>query len=325
MGKATAKSKKPAPKAPAKKIANKPTKKPGAKVAVKEISKKIAAKPIAKPAVKQNTKVMAKEVAKKPVPKITAKVAPKISTTMPKKTVEVTKVVAKPVKVVKQPVVKEDKKKLAKAEKELKLKGKKSKSSDGFEDEVEVSSSRRNEDEDDDDLFSEKKNSKTKNLSNDRLKKEADLPTEKMFNLADYFLWSDVQASLENLNFFLPKDDACMERLCENIRTTGPYCRLHYIANWKLMQQKKEILKGGKLQTLIEDFVTKYPANFIQAILDDLDSDREFHRVLTELNISDTEFDAEEVAVAVEDEDDDTIDFESRSMDTFKPGGFEEE
>ena len=116
-----------------------------------------------------------------------------------------------------------------------------------------------------------------------------------------------------------------MERLCENIRTTGPYCRLHYIANWKLMQQKKEILKEGKLQTLIEDFVTKYPANFIQALLDDLDSDREFHRVLTELNISDTEFDVEEVAVAVEDEDNDTIDFESRSMDTFKPGGFEEE
>ncbi len=60
-------------------------------------------------------------------------------------------------------------------------------------------------------------------------------------------------------------------------------------------------------------------------IVDDLDSDREFHRVLTELNISDTEFDAEEVAAVVEDEDDDTIDFESRSMDTFKPGGFEGE
>ena len=224
-----------------------------------------------------------------------------------------------------------DKKKIQKEkhdkEKELKVKGKKGKASESFEEELELSGAKKSgeEDDEDDDLFSEKKNAKVKSVPSERLKKEEDLPTQKMFNLSDYFKWSEIQASLENLEFFLPKDDACMERLCENIRTTGPYCRLHYIANWKLMQQKKEILKEGKLQTLIEDFVTKYPANFIQALLDDLDSDREFHRVLTELNISDTEFDVEEVAVAVEDEDNDTIDFESRSMDTFKPGGFEEE
>lgn len=316
MPKASAKIKKSATKSSTKPAAKKTVvvkpaaKKVVAKPAPKPVAKKVAAKPAPKPAVKP----AAKKVVAKPVVKLT-----------PKKEVKPIKVVA--VKAAKPIIIKEDKKKIAKAAKELKLKGKKGKSSDNFEDELELGSTKKNDDEDeDDDLFSEKKNSKVKNItSGDRLKKEADLPTEKMFNLADYFLWSDVQASLETLNFFLPKDDACMERLCENIRTTGPYCRLHYIANWKLMQQKKEILKEGKLQTLIEDFVTKYPATFIQAIIDDLDSDREFHRVLTELNISDTEFDAEEVAVAVEDEDDDTIDFESRSMDTFKPGGFEEE
>lgn len=231
--------------------------------------------------------------------------------------------IAKPVAKVE---VKKDKKKLEKEAKEIKLKGKKGKSTDSFEDDIENDKPRSSgDDEEDDDLFSEKKSGKSKIAPGERLAKEADLPTQKMFNLADYFKWEEIQPKLETLEFFLPKDDACMQRLCENIRTSGPYCRLHYIANWKLMQQKKELLKEGKLQTLIEDFVTKYPASFIMTLLDDLDSDREFHRVLTELNISDTEFEIEEVAVAAEDEDDDTIDFESRSIDTFKPGGFDEE
>jgi hypothetical protein len=303
MAKAPAKAKKVVKPAPKKPTPKKPAPKPVAKKVTKPAPKKEA-----KPVLKKEVKPVA--VAKKPV--VVAKPAAKVA----------------PAKVI-APVV--DKKKLEKEkqakEKELKAKGKKGKEPETFEEELELSSSKRSdEDEDeDDDLFSEKKNSKNKAGLSERLKKEEDLPTQKMFNLSDYFQWKEIQASLENLDFFLPKDDACMQRLCENIRTTGPYCRLHYIANWKLMQQKKEILKEGKLQTLIEDFVTKYPANFIQAVLDDLDSDREFHRVLTELNISDTEFDVEEVAVAVEDEDDDTIDFESRSMDTFKPGGFEEE
>lgn len=220
-----------------------------------------------------------------------------------------------------------DKKLKGKEAKELKLKGKKGKIEETDEEEFGSSPKGRSEDDEDedDDLFTEKKSGKIKLGAGERLTKDADLETKKMFNLADYFKWSEIQQQLENLEFFLPKDDACMQRHCENIRTSGAYCRLHYIANWKLMQQKKELFKEGKLQTLIEDFVTKYPANFINAILNDLDSDREFHRVLTELNISDTEFEIEETAVASEDEADDTIDFESRSIDTFKPGGFEEE
>lgn len=317
MAKAPVKKQKKPVKA-ANKPASKPAAKPAGKIVNKVVSKKAAPK-LAKKVTPKKAPVAKKAVPKKVTPKVVAKKAAPVVV----KPVKVAKpVVVKPVK---QPVVKvakEDKKKVAK---ELKLKGKKGKAADSFEEELELGSAKTADEDEDDDLFSEKKNTKVKPVAGERLKKEADLPTEKMFNLEDYFQWKDVQQSLENLDFFLPKDDACMQRLCENIRTTGPYCRLHYIANWKLMQQKKEILKEGKLQTLIEDFVTKYPASFIQAVMDDLDSDREFHKVLTELNISDTEFDIEEVAVAVEDEDDDTIDFESRSMDTFKPGGFDEE
>lgn len=303
----------------AKKTAKPAQKKPVPKPAAKKVAPKAPAKVI--------TKAPQKKTAPAPKPVLKKAVVANIPV---KKTAPAAKPVTKVVVKAPAPAV-VDKKKLAKEKpikvKEVKVKGKKGKEEDSFEEELEESGSKKtaSDEDEEDDLFSEKKGGKSKSAQGERLKKEEDVVVEKMFNLADYFQWSEIQASLENLDFFLPKDDACMERLCENIRTSGPYCRLHYIANWKLMQQKKEILKEGKLQTLIEDFVTKYPANFILAVLDDLDSDREFHRVLTELNISDAEFDVEEVAVAVEDEDDDTIDFESRSMDTFKPGGFEEE
>ena len=296
--------KKKAPAKPAKKVVAKkaaPVKKATVKVA--KPAKKVVVK-VAKPIKKVVVKVA------KPIKKVVVKVA------KPAK-------VAKPVKPIKVPEVKKTEPKIkAKIEKELKVKGKKGKEEADFDEEVKP---RKSDDEDeDDDLFSEKKNAKNK--PTERIKKEEiDLTNQKVIILADYFKWSEIQPQLETLEFFLPKDDACMQRLCENIRTTGPYCRLHYIANWKLMQRKKEILKEGKLQALVEEFATKYAVNFINAILDDLDSDREFHKVLTELNISDAEFDLEEAAVVAEEEEEDTIDFESRNMDTFKPGGFEEE
>jgi hypothetical protein len=174
------------------------------------------------------------------------------------------------------------------------------------------------EEEDDDELFSEK-GSKTKT---ERLKKDLVVDaTAKLFDLKDFFSWKELEPKILNQELFLPKDDACLERGCDNIRTTDLYCRLHYIALWKTIQRKKEILKEGKLQEIIEEIVTKYPPQFIAALLDDMSDDREFNRVLSELNISDAELESEEAEVAATEEDEDSdLEFEARSMDSFKPG-----
>jgi len=293
-------------------------KKPVAKVAKAKPAKKVAPAKIAKKAApKPVKKVAPAKIAKKaaPVKKIAPiKAAPAAKIAKPPKAAKPAKVAAPAKKI----EVAKDKKVKIKEEKILKTKGKKGAALE--EDTPRKTSSS----DDDDDLFEDKKGGKAK-FSGERLKKDAepDAPVEKILNLSDFFQWSEIQAKLETLEYFLPKDDACMERLCENIRTSGPYCRLHYIAKWKLMQQKKEILKEGKLQALVEEFISKYPFTYVNALIDDLDSDREFNRVLTELNISDTEFEVEEVA-AVEDEAGDDFDLESRGIDTFKPG-FEEE
>ena len=69
--------------------------------------------------------------------------------------------------------------------------------------------------------------------------------------------------------------------------------------------------------------MSKYPAQYIQMLIDDLSDDREFNKVLAELNISDTELEIEEIEDVVDEEADD-MDFEPRSIDSFK-AGYEEE
>ena len=112
-----------------------------------------------------------------------------------------------------------------------------------------------------------------------------------------------------------PKNDECIEKGCDNIRTTQSYCRLHYIRNQKTIQKKREILKEGNLQEYIEELISKYPPKYIEALLSDLSDDKEFYKILNELNIT-SEFDFEEEDfenVADDDDSDDDIGIETIS------------
>ena len=112
--------------------------------------------------------------------------------------------------------------------------------------------------------------------------------------LREQFAWPDIAAGIINLEFFIDaKDDSCVEKGCDNIRTTLSWCRLHYLKNWKGIQRKKEILAEGKLQEYIEELISKYPAKYVDAIMKDLGDDKDFYKVLNELNIT-NEFDFEE-------------------------------
>lgn len=97
----------------------------------------------------------------------------------------------------------------------------------------------------------------------------------------------------------------CREVACELIATTGRYCRLHYIKNWKKIKRKELILKEKKLDSYIEELVSKYPEKYIDAIRQDLASEKDFAKVISELEIEDfsaDEYDSENAPEAVVEE-----------------------
>jgi hypothetical protein len=129
---------------------------------------------------------------------------------------------------------------------------------------------------------------------------------DEIAELREHFNWKDIAEAIGTMDFFIDaKNDECVEKGCDNIRTTQSYCRLHYLRNWKVIQKKREILKEGKLQEYIEELISKYPTKYIEALLSDLSDDKEFYTVLNQLNIT-SEFDFEEdELVNVDDDDDD--------------------
>jgi hypothetical protein len=79
--------------------------------------------------------------------------------------------------------------------------------------------------------------------------------------------------------------DVCREVACEGLATTAGYCRLHYIKNWKKIKRKELILKEGKLNQYIEELVAKYPDKYIDAIRQDLAVEKEFAKVIYDLDL----------------------------------------
>ncbi len=80
----------------------------------------------------------------------------------------------------------------------------------------------------------------------------------------------------------------CREVACENLATTGGYCRAHYIKNWKKIKRKEVILKEKKLNQYIEELVLKYPDKYIEAIRQDLANDKEFAKVIHDLDLDES-------------------------------------
>ncbi|MFZ4712327.1 MAG: hypothetical protein ACOYL6_01330 [Bacteriovoracaceae bacterium] len=150
--------------------------------------------------------------------------------------------------------------------------------------------------------------------------------SDEITNLAEHFDWNEIHEAVCTLDFFVDnKSDECMEKGCDNLRTTQGYCRLHYIKNSKTIKRKKEILREGKLQDYITELITKYPPKFIEQMLADLTDDREFYKVLNDLGIT-TNYNYEEVEDAVvPEEDDDDVMLETRTIVTARLGYDDEE
>lgn len=96
------------------------------------------------------------------------------------------------------------------------------------------------------------------------------------------------------------RNSLCKEVACELTATTKTFCRLHYIKNWKRIQQKEMILQEKKLNLYIEELISKYPDKYIEAIRQDLNSEKDFAKVIADLEIEeemDDFIDAENEAI----------------------------
>lgn len=296
-------------KAAKKKKAAKKAKKKAVKKTAAKTSKKAKKKVVKKAAKKAVKKVAAKKkVAKKVVKKAAKKVAKKVAKAAGKKTAakKAAKKVAKTVAnaVAKKAASKKAEKKKTTAPKAKKVTPKKAAPEPKATPKKEVTKVEKNSkaDVDVDDLSQIERDS----MDNDFYQELADLSVD--FNL------DEIKEAIYSLTFFEEvENDECREKNCENLPILSGYCRLHYIKNWKVLQKKKEILIEGKLQKYVEELIQKYPVKYIEEMLQDLKDDRDFFKVLKELNIE-TSFNVEESEFDEDGSDKDDIALETRNF-----------
>ena len=77
----------------------------------------------------------------------------------------------------------------------------------------------------------------------------------------------------------------CREVGCENEGHLSSYCRLHYIKNWRRIKKKESILSTGQLDGYVEELVAKYPDKYLDAIENDLHSEKEWTKVVSDLEL----------------------------------------
>lgn len=90
----------------------------------------------------------------------------------------------------------------------------------------------------------------------------------------------------------------CREPGCDNDPIINTYCRLHYIKNWKKIKRKEAIIAAGQLNSYVEELVNKYPDKYLDVIRQDLSSEKDWSKVVTDLELDsvDDEFATEEEA-----------------------------
>jgi len=78
----------------------------------------------------------------------------------------------------------------------------------------------------------------------------------------------------------------CKEEGCDNTQTTGGYCRLHYLKNWKKLKTKKQKKAATRLNKYIEGIVEKHPDRYMDVIKKEIRSPH-FDRISKEDQVQD--------------------------------------
>lgn len=100
-----------------------------------------------------------------------------------------------------------------------------------------------------------------------------------------------------------PQKKRCREPGCDHETLIAGYCRLHYIKNWRRIKRKEAILASGQLNNYVEELVSKYPDKYLEVIRQDLASEKDWAKVVIDLELEAPEEDApaDEEAEAVSD------------------------
>jgi len=64
----------------------------------------------------------------------------------------------------------------------------------------------------------------------------------------------------------------CKEENCKNAATSGGYCRLHYLRNWKRLKQEEQKRAAKRLNRYIESVIKRHPDKYVEMIKKDLRS-----------------------------------------------------
>jgi hypothetical protein len=81
------------------------------------------------------------------------------------------------------------------------------------------------------------------------------------------------------------KRNRCREPGCDHDFILVGYCRLHYIKNWRRIKRKESILASGQLNNYVEELVNKYPDKYLDVIRQDLATEKEWGKVVTDLEL----------------------------------------
>ena len=85
----------------------------------------------------------------------------------------------------------------------------------------------------------------------------------------------------------------CLVESCDFPSIVEGYCRLHYIAGWKVILQRKKILEKNYLENFMFRLVEKYTSSILEYMIKDLNSEKSFNSVVKKLE-DDGDFDIED-------------------------------
>jgi len=84
----------------------------------------------------------------------------------------------------------------------------------------------------------------------------------------------------------------CREPGCDHEFSLSGYCRLHYIKNWRKIKRKEAIIASGQLNNYVEELVNKYPDKYLEVIRQDLASEKDWAKVVIDLELESSEEEA---------------------------------
>ena len=77
----------------------------------------------------------------------------------------------------------------------------------------------------------------------------------------------------------MPRIRICKEKECHNAATTGGFCRLHYLQNWKKIQTDKRKKAAKNLNRYVESILKRHPDRYVEEIKKDIRSHTFHERV----------------------------------------------